>query len=270
MNYYPFHIGDYAAHTRHLTPMEDLAYRRLLDAYYLREGPLPKDVGAVARLIGLREYVEEVKAMLGEFFEEFDQGWVSVRCNEEIARYQAMVEGGRKGATKRWAVDAKPIAPPCPPHMPGDLPPNGNQEPRTKNQEPIDPHTPLKGEARKRAVVIARPEGVTEQTWDSWLTLRRAKKAPVTSAAIARIAQQAEKAGWSLEAALEACCARGWTGFEAKWVTDQPFSKPLPVSATPSVDETRRMLDEARAPPVDLAKRKAALDMARLAVRAIQ
>jgi len=40
MNYYPFHVGDYAAHTAHLEPMEDLAYRRMLDVYYLREEPL--------------------------------------------------------------------------------------------------------------------------------------------------------------------------------------------------------------------------------------
>ena len=37
MNYYPFHLGDYAARTAHLEPMEDLAYRRLLDLYYLGE-----------------------------------------------------------------------------------------------------------------------------------------------------------------------------------------------------------------------------------------
>lgn len=36
MNYFPFHVGDYAAHTAHLEPLEDLAYRRMLDAYYLR------------------------------------------------------------------------------------------------------------------------------------------------------------------------------------------------------------------------------------------
>ena len=31
MNYYNFHIGDYARRTRHLTVLEDLFYRRLLD-----------------------------------------------------------------------------------------------------------------------------------------------------------------------------------------------------------------------------------------------
>ena len=38
MNYFPFNVGDYSVHTAHLEPMEDLAYRRLLDQYYLREG----------------------------------------------------------------------------------------------------------------------------------------------------------------------------------------------------------------------------------------
>ena len=42
MNFYPFHIGDYASATRHLTWIEDAAYRRLLDVYYVKEGPLPK------------------------------------------------------------------------------------------------------------------------------------------------------------------------------------------------------------------------------------
>ena len=39
MHYYSFNIGDYASHTRHLTAIEDLAYRRLLDLYYLHEQP---------------------------------------------------------------------------------------------------------------------------------------------------------------------------------------------------------------------------------------
>ncbi|NDC25981.1 MAG: DUF1376 domain-containing protein, partial [Proteobacteria bacterium] len=34
MHYYPFHVGDYQAHTAHLTNTEDLAYRRMLDLYY--------------------------------------------------------------------------------------------------------------------------------------------------------------------------------------------------------------------------------------------
>ena len=72
MNYYPFHVGDYAAHTAHLDLLEDLAYRRMLDLYYLRECALPHDPAEVARLIRMRGNVAEVTAVLREFFTEVD------------------------------------------------------------------------------------------------------------------------------------------------------------------------------------------------------
>ena len=50
MRHYAFNVGDYAAATVHLSDAEDLAYRRLLDAYYARELPLPADVDACCRL----------------------------------------------------------------------------------------------------------------------------------------------------------------------------------------------------------------------------
>jgi len=61
------------------------------------------------------------------------------------------------------------------------------------------------------------PEGVSEQTWIDFKALRNAKKAPLTPRALEGIANQAMKAGMSLEAALRECCARGWTGFKAEW-----------------------------------------------------
>jgi uncharacterized protein YdaU (DUF1376 family) len=74
VNYYPFHLGDYAAHTAHLEPMEDLAYRRMLDLYYLRECALPAEPAEVARLIRMRGNVAEVEAVLREFFTSDDAG----------------------------------------------------------------------------------------------------------------------------------------------------------------------------------------------------
>ena len=63
MNYFPFHVGDYAAHTSHLEPMEDLAYRRILDAYYLREGPLPSEPTEMVGLIRLPSNREEIESV---------------------------------------------------------------------------------------------------------------------------------------------------------------------------------------------------------------
>lgn len=86
MNYYPFHLGDYAAHTAHLEPMEDLAYRRMLDLYYRTESALSINVVDIARLIRMRDHLEAIEAVLREFFIETDNGWIHVRCDEEIAR----------------------------------------------------------------------------------------------------------------------------------------------------------------------------------------
>lgn len=86
MNYFPFHVGDYAAHTSHLEPMEDLAYRRMLDLYYLREEPLPAEPAAVARLIRMRTNIADVETVLQEFFILGEQGWMHTRCDDEISR----------------------------------------------------------------------------------------------------------------------------------------------------------------------------------------
>ncbi len=85
MNYYPFHVGDYVTHTAHLSPLEDIAYRRLLDLCYITEASLPADVAACARLIRMRDNEVEVAQVLKEFFVQTDDGWVNERCSEEIA-----------------------------------------------------------------------------------------------------------------------------------------------------------------------------------------
>jgi uncharacterized protein YdaU (DUF1376 family) len=88
LNYYPFNVGDYAAHTAHLEPMEDLAYRRLLDQYYLREGPLPADIQATAKLVRMRSMAADVEAVLREFFTLTDEGWRHSRCDAEVEKMQ--------------------------------------------------------------------------------------------------------------------------------------------------------------------------------------
>lgn len=98
MNYYPFHVGDYAAHTGHLEPMEDLAYRRLLDLYYLREQALPADIETTAKLIRMRSCAGDVASVLNEFFVLTEEGWRHARCDEEIARMQDKQAKAKKSA----------------------------------------------------------------------------------------------------------------------------------------------------------------------------
>ena len=92
MHYYQFNIGDYASHTRHLSPMEDIAYRRMLDWYYLHERTLPPDPAEVARLISMNDRSTDVERVLQEFFEKCDYGWRNKRADEEIDAFKAKKE----------------------------------------------------------------------------------------------------------------------------------------------------------------------------------
>lgn len=128
MHYYTFNIGDYASHTRHLSPIEDLAYRRLLDLYYLHERPLNDCSATVARLVGLSDYQHEVETVLIEFFQHVDGGYVNPRADKEIAHYHAKCEqaarAGKASAERRFNGRST------------DVQPTNNQEPITNNQQP--------------------------------------------------------------------------------------------------------------------------------------
>ena len=56
-----------------------------------------------------------------------------------------------------------------------------------------------------------------------WLIVR--KKKPVTERVFNSVVKEAAKLGWTAEQAVIKCCERGWTGFEASWVSkDKGFN----------------------------------------------
>jgi uncharacterized protein YdaU (DUF1376 family) len=109
--------------------MEDLAFRRLLDHYYLHEVPIKQR--DIARQIGLRDFEQEVLTVLDEFFVFTENGFINPRADEEISKYRKFSEDGKKGAAKRWHKDANGEA---------NSPPNAtliatnNHKPITNNQ----------------------------------------------------------------------------------------------------------------------------------------
>ena len=104
MNFYQFHIGDYASATRHLSWHEDAAYRRLLDVYYVKECPLPKDHRAIYRLVcaSSSEEREAVDTVLSEFFKLTENGFSHARCDAEIAVMQDKKNKASQSAQTRW------------------------------------------------------------------------------------------------------------------------------------------------------------------------
>lgn len=146
MNYYQFHIADWALHTSHLSLEEEGVYRRLLDYYYDTESPIPKETQAVIRRLRLRGYEEIVELILEEFFILEDDGWHNRRADKEIEAYQQKAEqaraNGRKGGRPKknngLESDNPEKTKPVNSGLQEKSSSKANQEPRTKNQEPKD------------------------------------------------------------------------------------------------------------------------------------
>jgi uncharacterized protein YdaU (DUF1376 family) len=219
MHYYQFHIGDYKSHTHHLSLMEDLAYRRLLDFYFLHEQPIKhRDI---ARQIGMREHEEDVMTVLNEFFISTADGFVSPRADKEIKQYKEFSEAGKRGAAKRWST---------PPNGEAISPPNATPI-ATINQEPITTnHKPKKDSATS----VACPPDVSQQIWDDWVALRKSKKAPITQTVFDGALAEANKLGWTLEKFLAEWCTRGSQGLKAEWIVKQNPADRVRLTVAPS------------------------------------
>jgi uncharacterized protein YdaU (DUF1376 family) len=204
MHFYQFHIGDYKSHTHHLSPIEDLAYRRLLDHYYLHEAPIKQR--DIARQIGLRDHEQEVLTVLDEFFASTEDGFINPRADEEIAKYRKFSEDGKKGAAKRWHKH---------PNGEANSPPNATPI-ATNNQEPI-----TNNQKKTVATVVACPPDVSQQVWQDWLQLRKTKKASVTETVVKGARSEAAKLNWTLEKFLVEWCTRGSQGLKAEWITEK-------------------------------------------------
>ena len=201
MHFYSFNIGDYISHTKHLSDMEDLAYRRLLDLYYLHERTLNEDVSLVARKINMKDNVPEVRVVLEEFFKlEVGKGWINPRADEEIQKYQSKIQSairaGKASALARLNVSSTMVQP-------------------NKKQETLN---------NKQETNIKRPRNVSKKTWEDFLVHRKNKKAPLTETALKGIKNEVKKTSISLEDALVMCQARGWQSFKSDWVADKQKS----------------------------------------------
>jgi len=204
MHYYQFNIGDYASHTRHLEPMEDLIYRRLLDLYYLHERPLNEDASVVAKQIGLRDEAATVRDVLNEFFERTDDGYRSARADKEISHFHSKIEqasrAGKASAERRSNARSTDVQP-------------------TNNQEPIaNKHKTREDPATDVAFVL--PDWIPSDTWKAFIDMRKRIKKPPTDFAMKLIVGKLEKfkeQGHDIVAILEKSITSGWQDvFEPK------------------------------------------------------
>ena len=190
MHYYQFHIGDYKSHTHHLNVIEDCAFRRLLDHYYLHEIPIKQR--NIARQIGMLEYEAEVLSILDEFFISTENGFVNPRADEEIANYHSRVDqasrAGKASAQRRL---------------------NGRS---TEIQQAFN------ASSTDVQLTINHEPLTNNHIYSDFEKVLKTKRIPLTDTLIASIQLEADKAKWSIEDALKECCIRGWSTFKADWV----------------------------------------------------
>ena len=186
MHYYQFHIGDYAAHTRHLSLIEDIAYRRLLDFYYLHEEPIRQR--EIARQIGMRDHEQEVLSVLEEFFVGTEHGYINPRADREIAHFHAKVEqasrAGRASAERRL---------------------NGRSTDRSTDVQPTNNHKPITIDKEANASLSGTlfppcPHGKVLELWKERLPHLSQPRTWDGSRQVAlksRWSQAAKKSSWS-------------------------------------------------------------------------
>ena len=93
-----------------------------------------------------------------------------------------------------------------------------NQNPTPSSSSASSSSLKEKKDASRLAVM---PEGMDEGIWADFQTVRKKKSAPLTITALNGLAEQANKAGLSLEAVLKECVVRNWQSLKADWIKPQ-------------------------------------------------
>ena len=190
MHYYQFNIKSHSYATKHLSNMEDLAYRRLLDLYYDGEEPLLNDVKKLAKKIGMRDFQSEIDEVLSEFFLVEGDTFRHEKADKEIAIYHskadtARVNGKKGGRPKKTQSEPSPN-----PNNPSPNPEitqsvnlanpeesglKANNKPLTNNQEPV---TINQEPVTKKEIQIdfVDQENLFDQFWNAGMVKTGKKK----------------------------------------------------------------------------------------------
>ena len=134
----------------------------------------------------------------------------------------ALVADRSNGRHTRYHVTPAAYAPPqeIHPAAGASLPPQQVRQPPQEIPKPPQqvPSNRKEPSRTVKATVRECPPDVPKVIWADWLTLRAAKKAPVTETVMKNARAEAGKAEMPLARFLEIWCARGSQGLQADWL----------------------------------------------------
>lgn len=201
MHYYQFNIGDYAKHTRHLTNNEDLAYRRILDYYYLNEEAPTSDIKKLARLINMRGCEDDILNVLEDFFSLDGEVWVNSRVDKELSDYAGKADRARENGKK------------------------GGRPPAKKKVGSVENKKPSKKEPLDFELWTSKP---SDQVLKEWISHRTKKKATTSQLVINKMSKEINDSlahGYSADDCLCEAIERGWQGFKSEWIKNSGAKK---------------------------------------------
>jgi uncharacterized protein YdaU (DUF1376 family) len=227
MHYYQFNIGDYNKHTMHLSPIEDITYRRLLDMYYDTEAPIPTDIPWVSRRLRIESGI--VKAILNEFFEYTENGYINGRADAEIASYHGFLEKQKLNGIKGGR----------PKKTHGIPKPNPSLTQNNPKQETLNTnHKPLKELADKSAIATRLSEDW--QLPDEWAIWAKQERPDLNPNKVA----DSFKDYWIAQPSSKGK-KTNWLATWRNWVRTQKPDIENKVYEAPWVKQNREWFDEA-------------------------
>lgn len=121
-----------------------------------------------------------------------------------------------------------------PPKMGGGPPPKKGGHINTKYKKQIstnvDINTAREETAKKPTkheadLALLAEHGIAGQIAEDFLTIRKAKRQPLTETAMRLIASDAEKCGMTAAQAVEYAIGNGWGSFRAEWLKNKTFGR---------------------------------------------
>ena len=165
VHYYTFKPKDYMSKTAFLEPLEDLAYRRMLDHCYLTEKPLPKDIEEIAMLIRMRTHTDSIKTVLHYFFDLTAEGYVNDYVARELFAYHNKSLKAKASADARWKKernkikDINALGSQCESNanaLHKESESNTNQQPLTNNHKPLTNNIDIPSDKPKKSKNVLR------------------------------------------------------------------------------------------------------------------
>lgn len=113
-------------------------------------------------------------------------------------------------------------------------PPKKGGHINTKNKKQISTNVDINTAHEKTAkkptkheadLALLAEHGITGQIAEDFLTIRKAKRQPLTETAMRLIASDAEKCGMTAAQAVEYAIGNGWGSFRAEWLQNKTFGR---------------------------------------------